>query len=147
MNVQRYSADDFMDMDALHDHYVTDISLDNNTLIIKYDHLDWISGPEGLPQYEYKSLAIKYDFRSFCDVTLFYENNKYKCIDLLKKKSVFDKLTKKFEIQSYKYSVDSFGEITMHFWGTKYRKNSRKILCSLSMEIHMDAKEISYYWN
>ena len=145
MNTQIYTKGHFMEMDSMHDYTATQISIKDNTLIVVYGKLDKEGiGEDGLPYYEYKKLTIEYEIQSYCDAKIFYcyvffKKNNYKCIDLLREKSQFDKLTKRGTFESYKYSVDSFGELTLHF---DIRFKNKDWSC----EIELDAEKITYHW-
>jgi hypothetical protein len=139
MNTQIYTKGHFMEMDSMHDYTATQISIKDNTLIVVYGELDKEGiGEDGLPYYEYKKLTIEYEIQSYCDAKVFKKNN-YKFIDLLREKNQFDKLTKSGRFKSYKYSVDSFGELTLHF-DIRFKNKGR------SCEIELDAEKITYHW-
>lgn len=147
MNTEKYSKADFMQMDSMHDCYATQISIENNTLIVIYDNLDeGVLRTDGLPYYKNKRLVINYEFDSFCDAKFYCRKGKYEIVDLLKEKGRFDKLTNNCIFSSYKYSVDSFGEITLHFDIRKVRNDKLLNNKHWGLEISTDAKEITYSW-
>lgn len=136
-----------MEMDPMHDSCATQISLENKTLIVVYDHLDeGVLGTDGSPYYKNKRLVIKYEFDSFCDAKLFYGKGKYRVVDLSEGMILFDKLTNNCVFISYKYSVDSFEEITLYFDIRKVRNRKYPNNKYWGLEISMDAPQITYSW-
>jgi len=139
MDLQIYSKDKFVEMNSMHDSIATNISIKNKTLIITYDNLDeGVMGQDGLPNYKSKRLTIEYVIDSYCDAT-FFRKNKYKWVDLLEEDNKFYKITNGCSFRSYKYAIDSFGEIILFF----DIRERNKYYC---FEISMDAKKIIYHW-
>ena len=139
MDLQIYSKDKFIEMDSMHDSIATSISIKNKTLIITYDNLDeGVMGQDGLPYYKSKRLTIEYVVDSYCDAR-FFRKNKYKLVDLLQEDNMFYKLTNGCSFMSYKYAIDSFGEIILFF----DIRERNKYYC---FEISMDAEKIIYHW-
>lgn len=147
MNTQKYSKNEYMEMDSMHDALATQILLQDQTLTVVYDNLDeGVLGADGLPYYKYKRLVINYDFDSFCDAKCFRSKDRYEIVDLAGHKRHFDRLTNHCVFGAYKYSVDSFGEITLYFDIKKLRNGKCSRNKYWSVEISMDAKEITYHW-
>ena len=139
MNTQTYSKNDFAKMDSMHDSIATQVSVEDKTLIVIYNHLDeGVIGNDGVPFYKNPKLTIEYAIASYCDAKLF-NGNSYQLIDLLEEKNEFYKLTNNCSFVSYKYAVDSFQEITLFF------DVRRKKEC-WSLEISMDAEKVTYHW-
>ena len=139
MNSQIYSKDKFAEMDPMHDSIATNISIKNRTLIITYDNLnEGVMSQDGLPYYKNKRLTIEYVIDSYCDAK-FFRKNKYKCVDLLEADNKFHKLTNGCSFISYKYAIDSFGEIILFF----NIREKNKYYC---FEISMDSEKIIYHW-
>ena len=118
MKVEQYQVNNTMEMDSMHDSYATEIKVENNNLIIVYDNLDkGVLGFDGLPYYKNKRLTIKYHFESYCDANIYYGKNK--CLWMLdltdEDINKFNKITKNCLFMSYKYSIDSFNELSLHF--------------------------------
>ena len=146
MNVQQYQVKNNMSMDSMHDSYADEIRIENNSLIIVYDKLDeGVLGPDGLPEYKNKKLTIKYEFQSCCDAK-FYNKNKCLWIDMLEDINMFNKITKDCIFMSYKYSIDSFNEITLDFGIHKGSRNQYKKYKYWGLEISLDATNITYIW-
>ena len=139
MNLQIYEKDKFVEMDSMHDSIATNISIEDKTLIITYDNLnEGVMGQDGLPYYQNKRLTIEYVIDSYCDAK-FFRNNKYNYVDLLEDKNKFYKLTNGCSFMSYKYAIDSFGEIILFF----NIREKNKYFC---FEISMDAEKVIYHW-
>ena len=68
----------------------------------------------GAPYYKSRKLTIKYEFEIFCDA-IFYNDNEIKSVDFMKEWDGFNKLKNKLTFISYKYSVDSFQELTLNY--------------------------------
>ena len=139
MDTQIYTQGHFMEMDSMHDYTATKISIQDNTLSVVYGKLDQEGIKEdGSPYYKYKKVTIEYEIQSYCDAKIF-QKSRYKLIDLLREKNQFDKLTKNGIFESYKYSLDSFGELTLYFDIRFKNKN-------WSCEIELDAEKVTYHW-
>ena len=139
MNLQIYEKDKFVEMDSMHDSIATNISIKDKTLLITYDNLnEGVIGRDGLPYYKNKKLTIEYVIESYCDVK-FFRRNKYKYVDLLEENNKFYKLINGCSFMSYKYAIDSFGEIILFF----NIREKNKYWC---FEISMDAEKIIYHW-
>ena len=139
MDTQIYTQGHFMEMDSMHDYTATKISVQDNTLSVVYGNLDQEGIKEdGSPYYKYKKVTIEYKIQSYCDAKIF-KKSRYKLIDLLREKNQFDRLTKSGTFESYKYSVDNFGELTLHF-DIRFKNKVR------SCEIELDAEKITYHW-
>ena len=136
---QIYEKDKFVEMDSMHDSIATNISIKDKTLLITYDNLnEGVIGRDGLPYYKNKKLTIEYVIDSYCDVK-FFRRNKYKYVDLLEENNKFYKLINGCSFMSYKYAIDSFGEIILFF----NIREKNKYWC---FEISMDAEKIIYHW-
>ena len=83
-------------------------------------------------------ITIEYVIDSYCDVK-FFRRNKYKYVDLLEENNKFYKLINGCSFMSYKYAIDSFGEIILFF----NIREKNKYWC---FEISMDAEKIIYHW-
>ena len=139
MNLQIYEKDKFVEMDSMHDLIATNISIKDKTLLITYDNLnEGVIGRDGLPYYKNQKLTIEYVIDSYCDVK-FFRRNKYKYVDLLEENNKFYKLINGCSFMSYKYAIDSFGEIILFF----NIREKNKYWC---FEISMDAEKIIYHW-
>lgn len=75
-------------------------------MIIIYDNID-----EKI--YKYKKLTITYELDSYCDVLMFYKNNKYLFIDMITNYEKFKKLINKSQYRTYKYLISNFKEIEL----------------------------------
>ena len=139
MDLQIYAKDKLVEMDSMHDSIATNILIKDKTLIITYDNLnEGVMGQDGLPYYKNKRLTIEYVIDSYCDAK-FFRKNKYNYIDLLEDKNKFYKLTNGCSVMSYKYAIDSFGEIILFF----DIRERNKYFC---FEISMDAEKVIYHW-
>ena len=139
MNLQIYEKDKFVEMDSMHDSIATNISIEDKTLLITYDNLnEGVMGQDGLPYYKNKKLIIEYVIDSYCEGK-FFGKNKFKYVDLLEEINTFYKLIKGCSFMSYKYAIDSFGEIILFF----DIRGKNKYWC---FEISMDAEKIIYHW-
>ena len=132
-----YSKDNFMEMDSMHDAVATKISIKDKTLTVEYDNLDkkgiiWRNSPAS----ENKKITVEYEFASYCEAK-FFQKSKWKFIDLSDEADKFYKLTNNVKFTSYKYSLDSFGQITLFF--CIYEKHKYQ-----NFEIGMDATKITY---
>ena len=115
MDLQIYEKDKFVEMDSMHDSIATNISIKDKTLLITYDNLnEGVIGRDGLPYYKNQKLTIEYVIDSYCDVK-FFRRNKYKYVDLLEENKKFYELINGCSFMSYKYAIDSFGEIILFF--------------------------------
>lgn len=136
MNTQHYFKNNFTEMNPMHDCFIAEILLQDKSLIVIYDNLNqdvfWT------PSCKSRKLTIKYKFESFCYAT-FYNDNKIKSFDLMEEWDRFNKLKNKLVFISYKYSVDSFKDVTLN-----YCINGRSKY--YNMDIYMDAEEITYLW-
>ena len=147
MKVEQYQVKNNMSMDSMHDSYATEIKIENNNLIIVYDNLDKsVLGSDGLPYYKSKRLTIKYNFDSFCTANIYYGKNKCLWLDMLEDINMFNKITKNCIFMSYKYSVDSFNEITLDFEIHKGSRIEYKKYKYWGLEISLDATNITYIW-
>lgn len=139
MFTECYSKENFIKMHSMHDSLVSQILKEDNRLIIIYDNLDINSlDADGFLYYKGKKLTVKYEFESVCNAIL-YKDNRIKYMDLSAEWEKFNKLKNKITLISYKFSVDSFGEITLSFSvcsKSKYR----------SLDIITDAVNITYIW-
>ena len=147
MKIDRYSKENFMTMDPMHDSYAKEIKLENNYLIIIYDKLDeGVLAIGGKPYYKNKKLTIKYEFETECEAIVYYNENKYLYIDMRENISEFYKFTKNCIFESYKYSFDSFGELTLYF-SIKKIINGKYLNYKYSeLEIRLDAVNVTYIW-
>ena len=144
MKIEQYQVKNNMIMDSMHDSYVSEIEIENNSLIIVYDNLDkGVLGPDGLPYYKSQRLTIKYEFQTHCDVKFYYNKNKCLWIDMIEDVNKFNKITKDCIIRSYKYSIDSFDEIRLDF---DISNSKRKKYKYWGLEISLDATNITYIW-
>ncbi len=139
MTIQTYTKDEFFEMDPMHDSIASQILLEDKSLVVIYNNLDEdVFGVDGTPLYKYKNVKIQYDFKSFCDVELYDKKRKYKLLNMLNEKSTFDKLTNKCTFVSYKYSVDSFGQMALYF--------SMNEISRPDVVFYLDAETVTYYW-
>jgi hypothetical protein len=147
MKVEQYQVKNNMSMDPMHDSYADEIRIENNCLIIVYDKLDeGVLGPDGLSEYKNKKLTVKYDFQTQCDAKFYYGKNKCLWLDMLEDINKFNKITKDCIFMSYKYSVDSFNEITLDFEIHKGSRTEYKKYKYWGLEISLDAANITYIW-
>ena len=119
--------------DAMHDCFFT-ASLADRTLVLVYDRLEQYSGPApDSPWFAgFHQLTVRYHGIDYLDLRL-----KFK-----KKEMDFDNTVAPLENRElimYKYSIDSFGALTLHFWDTIGKK-----LWGGTIEI--SPNEIEYIW-
>lgn len=139
MNIQTYTKDNFFEMDPMHDCTASQILMEDNSLVVIYNDLDEdVFDVDGAPLYNYKTVKIQYNFKSFCDVELYDKKRKCKLLNMLNEKSAFDKLTDKCRFVSYKYSVDSFGQMGLYF--------SMNDICRPDVVFYLDTETVTYYW-
>lgn len=146
MLVQNFTRENFFDMDPMHDCYVSQFSFEDKTLIITYDKLDeGIVDPNGEPLYKYKKLVIRYEFKSYCDVS-WRGTKKYDVIPFYKHPEEFHNKFKNYVFMNYKFSLDCFDELSLHLTAFKLKKG--KELCSrwFGITIMCDVKKITYTW-
>ena len=104
--IEKYNKDDYLNIKSMHDECVSDILIKDNNLVIIYDNID-----EKI--YKYKKLTITYELDSYCDVLMFYKNNKYLFIDMITNYEKFKKLINKSQYRTYKYLISNFKEIEL----------------------------------
>ena len=149
MKVEQYQVKNNMNMDSMHDSYATEIKVENNSLIIVNDNLDkGVLGSDGLPYYKNKRLTIKYKFESYCDANIYYGKNK--CLWMLdltdEDINKFNKITKNCLFMSYKYSIYSFNELSLHFSIRKIINDKYHKCKYWGLDINLDATNITYIW-
>jgi hypothetical protein len=143
--VQVFTKDNIFEMDAMHDCYISDISLKEKTLIITYDNLsEGLVDVNGDPIYKNKKLIIRYEFNSCCDVT-WRNKRKWDAIDFYKNPDDFYKKFKNYVFLSYKYSVDCFNELSLALTAYKL-KNGEETGANIWVDIHTDIKTVTYTW-
>lgn len=140
MTIQKFSRENYMEMDSMHDFFASQILVEDKKLIIVYDNLDKdIFNKDGTPYYQHKKLTIEYLIDSYCDAQLYYNRSKSVCLDLLDEKERFDKALRNCTFLSYKYAVDSFRELILYF-----------TVCGKSkyyhFEILLDPESVTYTW-
>lgn len=139
MKIEKFSLRDkgalFANAHAMHDCNFT-VAYENQTLILTYDKLDqYYDGPPLTPWFENeKKLTIRYHGIDHLRVDLSYGKKAKWYID----SEAVDALAGK-ELEMYKYSVDSFGKMTLDFWVMIKRSQ-----WAGSIEIRPD--EIEYIW-
>lgn len=143
--VQTFTKETFREMDAMHDCYITDFSIEGKTFVVTYDNLD--EGPhdsDGEPIYKHKKLVIRYDV-SCCDV-IWRSKKKWDFIDFHSNPEAFHKMFDGFTFFNNKYSIDCFGEIMLNL--TAYKLKKGKNVCSklYNIDILLDPKTITYTW-
>ncbi len=147
MKVEEFLLDQFMHMDPMHDSYATEIKVENKCLIIIYDKLDeGVLGEDSTPYCKNKKLTIKYDFKSYCDAKIYYSKNKFMDLDITDNLKAFNKITNNCLFMSYKYSVDSFGELSLGFSIRKIVNNTQLNYKYWGLDIELDAEKITYIW-
>ncbi len=127
-----------MYMDPMHDSVASEIKAEDNSLIIVYDNLD-----EGVltPYYKNKKLTIKYELE-YCEAEFSYRKNKTVYLDVINNAEAFKKLTENCKFISYRFSLDSFGELNLEF--SIMNKNRRYKYYYLNIMLH--AQKITYFW-
>ena len=147
MNIKQYLIKNNSDMDPMHDSYATEIRIEDNCLIVIYNDLDkGVLDPEGNPYYKNKKLVIKYEFESFCDAKVFYGKEKYLQLDMIGDIEKFYKVTSRCLFMSYKYSIDSFNELTLDFSLRKIVDGKYYKHKYWGIEINLDATSVTYIW-
>ena len=142
MKLQKYTLDNIIQMDPMHDCTVEEIILSDKKLIISYDNLDSFFNRDGSLSYSSKKLKIEYKLKSDCNVAVISWKNKVKTIDF----SDVVLLMKEYEVLSYKYSIDSMCKLTLHFDLNKKKTwNYKKDW--LELEIEFYASEVIYNWS
>ena len=121
MFVQTFTKDNFFDMDPMHDCDISQFSIED------------------------KKLVIRYEFESYCDVS-WRGKKKYSVVDFYKDPDEFYKTFKNHVFTSYKYSIDCFNELSLYI--DLYKLKNGKFLRSKFYEfkIELDAKKITYTW-
>lgn len=125
-------------MEPMHDDSIESMELQDDRLIITYNHLtQGILKPDGTPYYQYDKLTITYRFESYCDFIL--------CSRFKRREIPFSKVltllqTKKSHLEAYKYMVDSFGELVLVFFIHKRNRPCAQLY------IKLDPSEITYVW-
>lgn len=147
MDIKQYLIKNNSDMDPMHDSYATEIRIEDKYLIVIYEDLDkGVLDPEGNPYYKNKKLVIKYEFDSFCDAKVFYGKGKYLQLDLIDDIEKFYKVTSRCLFMSYKYSIDSFNELTLVFSLRKIVDGKYYKYKYWGIEINLDATNVTYIW-
>ena len=138
MRIEKFTLQDkgelFANARSMHDCNFT-VAYEQQILTLTYDKLDqYYDGPGIVPWFEDRKLTVRYHGKD-C-FTLMLRNGKkdqYYFDD-----EIVEALAGK-ELEMYKYSVDSFNTLTLHFWAEKKRKRWVG-----SIEIRPD--EIEYIW-
>lgn len=130
--IEKYNKDDYLNIKSMHDECVSDILIKDNNLVIIYDNID-----EKI--YKYKKLTITYELDSYCDVLMFYKNNKYLFIDMISNYEKFKKLINKSQYRTYKYFISNFKEIELEL--TSILKSKY-----YSLRILLDPITITYHY-
>lgn len=147
MKVEQYLIKNYSDMDSMHDSYAAEIRVENECLIIVYDKLDeGVSGEDGQAYYKNKKLTVKYEFQSYCDAVIYHKKHRYLRIDMVAELNKFNKITKNCIFRSYKYSVDSFNELTLRFSIRKIINGKYHKYKYSELDINTDAVKITYIW-
>ncbi len=148
MKAEEFYTGQFMHMDSMHDSYVSEIKIENNCLIIIYDKLDenGLLACDGTSYYKNKKLTIKYEFETYCDAIVYYSKNKLMHLDMTENNKMFNKLAENCIFCSFKYSVDSFGELKLEFSIEKTVDGKHRKYKYRYLEIELDAKKITYVW-
>ena len=138
MKIEKFSLQDkgalFANAHAMHDCNFT-VAYENQTLILTYDKLDqYYDGPPDIVLwFTAKKLTVRYHGKGCFALNLRDKKEKY-----YYNEEIVEALAGK-ELEMYKYSVDSFNTLTLHFWAEKKRKRWVG-----SIEIRPD--EIEYIW-
>ena len=118
--------------DPMHDCSFT-ASFENNILTLVFDNLEQYYGPEPTTQWfgDYKKLTVKYSTKSLHLTLKYGKKEKYfwKTVEELKKS----------ELIMFKYSVDTFNEMTLEF----HIFTKKKLWLGL---ISISPSEIEYIW-
>lgn len=127
-----------IEMNPMHDDYVDSIDLQDNRFIITYNRLtQGIVNPDGTPYHQYDKLTITYTFDSYCDF-IFLTKSRLKEVPLSKVQSMLQ--SKSLVLESHKYMIDTFGELTLLFFNQGKRRKP------YALYIHLDPVEITYTW-
>lgn len=126
-------------IEPMHDDYIESMQLKDNHLIITYNHLltEGVLGPDGMPYHQYDKLTITYTFDSYCD---FIFRTKKKLTEVPFPKVAKMLYSKTLLLESHKYMIDNFGELTLVFLN-KSEKRKPHVLY-----IQLDPVEITYVW-
>jgi len=147
MKIEKFDKDNFMQMDSMHDSCVSDIKLEDKCLIVVYEKLDEsLLSANGTPYYKDKKVTIAYEFQSLCDATVYYGENKFLFLDMLVNMKKFMKIIKGCQLMSYKYSVDSFGELTLNYALSKMKNGKYQKYKYWGIEINLDVINVTYTW-
>lgn len=138
--MEKFTLDNIMQMDPMHDCIVENILLEEHNLIIKYNNLGNLYGPNGKPIYDYKRLTIKYKNVEDCFASLISNRNKIVYIDIERDFEMLKNLIRDYKITSYKYGFDTQRTITLYFDLTK---NKGKFV---TLEIYLYSGSIVYEW-
>ena len=130
--IEKYNKDDYLNIKSMHDECVSDILIKDKNLVIIYDNID-----EKI--YKYKKLTITYELDAYCDVLMFYKNNKYLFIDMITNYEKFKKLINKSQYRTYKYFISNFKEIELEL--TSILKSKY-----YSLRILLDPITITYHY-
>ena len=128
-------------MDSLHDSISYRITISENEVNVFFDDLDkGVLGKGEKPLYKFKSLAIKYKFEDFTNV-IESGNYRYRYLEA-------EEFTRKFDgysFRSHKFSVDSWGYLTLFFEVYKNRQN-KYLRKHKNIEIELMPIEVIYHW-
>ena len=138
--MEKFTLDNIMQMDPMHDCIVEDILLEEHNLIIKYNNLGDLYGPTGKPIYNDKRLTIKYMNVEDCFVSLISRKNKMIYVDFEKEFKTFKNLIEDYEIRSYKYGFDTQKTLTLYF---DLNKRNGKFV---TLEIYLYSNSVVYEW-
>ena len=147
MNEIKYVIKNNLDMDAMHDSYANEIKIEDKCLVVIYDNLDkGVLGPDGNPYYKNKRLTIRYEFDSYCDAKVYYKEDKFLWIDMIKDINKFNKVTKECLFMSYKYSISSFDELLLDYSLKKIINGKYYKYKYWGLVIELDATNVTYIW-
>ena len=147
MRVEKFEKDTFMQMDSMHDSEVREIKIEDKCLFVVYENLDQsLLSANGTPYYKEKKLTITYEFDSLCDATIYYGKNQFLFLDMITDMKKFMKIIKGCQMMSYKYSVDSFGELTLNYALNKMKNGKCQKYKYWGIEINLDVINVTYTW-
>lgn len=147
MKIEKFTIENVMQMDSMHDAFVSIMEIDNNCLKVVYEDLDkQLLNPDKTLVYNNKRLEITYDIISFCDAKISYGKNKCKYINILEEKDIFNEYIKSNKLTSYQYSLDSFNQLTLSFDLHNFKKNKMFNNKCWQLEIKMNFKSITFNW-
>lgn len=142
MKIEKYTLENMMKMDSMHDCIVKEIKIEEDFLIIKYENLvNHIKNSDGNSCYRYDTLVVKYKCESELEIVLVSNEQKKRDVNF----SELNRYLINYEIQSYKYSLDSFNELTLYFDLLNTTKKIKKKDFYL-LEVTFYTNDIIYIW-